>query len=56
MAPSTEPLLPPLPPPLLGTDKVGGAPGPQGQAEGGVDSFARETVQDRQTAHTHRRE
>jgi hypothetical protein len=43
MAPSTEPLLP-LPPPLLGTDKVGGAPGPQGQAEGGVDSFARETV------------
>lgn len=43
MAPSTEPLLP-LPPPLLGSDKVGGAMGPRGEMEGGVDSFARETV------------
>ena len=43
MAPSTEPLLP-LPPPLLGTDKIGGMPGPRGETVGGEDSFARETV------------
>ena len=44
MAPATEPLLA-LPPPLCGTDRVGGVASRQGGLDvGGVDSFARETV------------